>query len=162
MTSAATTSVCIELDYGKNAWDMDPKNFPKMPFVAVFAGFFSVLAACWSKTSFALTLYRLVHETWIKLLIWFLIITLNAILGTAMLLMWIKCRPIQKIWDDKLPGRCIDPGDIVIVYQWSAGYSGAVDFVLALLPWYILPRMKMTLTKKERFVVAICMSMGVV
>jgi len=99
---------------------MDPKNLPKMPFIAVFAGFFSVLSAAWSKTSFALTMLRLSHGV-IKALIWFLIITVNAILGTAMLFMWIKCRPFAKIWDEKLEGWCIDPSKIVTLYQWSAG-----------------------------------------
>jgi hypothetical protein len=120
VVSAATTSVCVTLDYGKNLYDMDPENLPQMPFIAVFAGFFSVLAAAWSKTSFAVTLLRLA-QGWMKAVIWFLIITMNAIMGTAMLFMWIKCRPFAKIWDDSIEGWCIDPNKIVVLYQWSAG-----------------------------------------
>lgn len=120
--SAATTSVCVALDYGKHSYDIDPNNLPKMPFVAVFAGFFSVLAAAWSKTSFALTLIRL-SERWMKVMIWFIVITVNGILGTAMLFMWIKCRPIGKIWDETLDGRCIPPETIITLFQWSAGKS---------------------------------------
>lgn len=118
--SAATTTVCVALDYGKHSYDMRPENLPKMPFIAVFAGFFSVLAASWSKTSFALTLLRL-SERWMRIMIWFIIITLNAIMGTAMLFMWVKCRPFAKIWDDSIRGTCISPAKIVILYQWSAG-----------------------------------------
>jgi H+/Cl- antiporter ClcA len=118
--SASTTSVCVSLDYGKNLYDMNPANLPKMPFVAVFAGFFSVLAAAWSKTSFALTLLRL-SQGWLRAVIWFIIVTLNAIMGTAMLFMWVKCRPFAKIWDDSVEGWCIDPAKIVVLYQWSAG-----------------------------------------
>jgi len=121
VTSAATTTVCVSLDYGKHGYDMDPANLPKMPFVAVFAGFFSVLAAAWSKTSFALTLLRLSQGWMMKAVIWFIILTMNAIMGTAMLFMWIKCRPFAKVWDETLDGWCIDPAKIVILYQWSAG-----------------------------------------
>jgi hypothetical protein len=100
---------------------MRPENLPKMPFVAVFAGFFSVLAAAWSKTSFGLTLLRLSQGWIIKGVIWFIIITMNGIMGTAMLFMWIKCRPFAKVWDSQLDGWCIDPETIVTLYQWSAG-----------------------------------------
>lgn len=91
-----------------------------MPFVAVFAGFFSVLAACWSKTSFAVTLLRL-SQGWLRVVIWLIIGTLNAIMGTAMVFMWVKCRPFAKVWDDSVEGWCIDPKKVVVLYQWSAG-----------------------------------------
>jgi hypothetical protein len=99
---------------------MRPENLPKMPFVATFAGFFSVLAATWSKTSFALTLLRL-SERWMKTIIWIIIVTVNAVLGTAMLFFWIKCRPFGKVWDDTLDGWCIPQSKIVLLYQFSAG-----------------------------------------
>ncbi|KAL2138155.1 hypothetical protein VTI28DRAFT_7379 [Corynascus sepedonium] len=162
VTSAATTTVCVSLDYGKHGYDMDPANLPKMPFVAVFAGFFSVLAAAWSKTSFALTLLRLSQGWMMKAVIWFIILTMNAIMGTAMLFMWIKCRPFAKVWDETLDGWCIDPAKIVILYQWSAGWSGCADVILALLPWNILFHMRKTLDIKERLGIAVAMSMGLV
>ena len=161
VVSASTTSVCVALDYGKNSYDMRPENLPKMPFVAVFAGFFSVLAAAWSKTSFALTLLRL-SQGWMKAVIWFLIVTLNAIMGTAMLFMWIKCHPFARVWDERLDGWCIDPKKIILLYQCSAGYSGAVDVILAFFPWIFLANMKTALNKRERFGVGVAMSMGVV
>jgi hypothetical protein len=120
--SASTTSACVTLGYGLNAADMPKENLPKMPFIAVFAGFFSVLSAAWSKTSFGLTLLRLC-QGWTKWVIWFIIVTVNLILGTAMLLMWVKCHPFAKVWDDRIQGWCIDPKKIVTFYQWSAGES---------------------------------------
>lgn len=161
---------------------MPQENLPKMPFIAVFAGFFSVLSAAWSKTSFGLTLLRLC-QGWARWLIWFIIITVNLILGTAMLLMWVKCHPFAKIWDPELDGWCIDPNKIVLFYQVSAGecpfppcrvlawltrprrfagWSGSADIVLALLPWTILFGMRKSLNTKERLGVAVAMSMGIV
>ncbi|KAK0703955.1 hypothetical protein B0T26DRAFT_657548 [Lasiosphaeria miniovina] len=157
--SASTTSVCVALDYGKHGYDMRPENLPKMPFVAVFAGFFSVLAATLSKTSFALTLLRL-SERWMRVAIWFIIVTLNAIMGTAMLFMWIKCKPVARIWDKSVDGTCISEKKIIYLFQWSAGYSGAMDVVLALFPTVIL--WKWTMSKRDKFGVIIAMSMGIV
>jgi hypothetical protein len=122
LVSASTTSVCVTLGYGLSADDMPKENLPKMPFIAVFAGFFSVLSAAWSKTSFGMTLLRLC-QGWIKGVVWFIIISVNLILGTAMLLMWVKCRPFAKIWDDRIQGACVEPRKIVTFYQWSAGES---------------------------------------
>ncbi|KAK4240614.1 hypothetical protein C8A03DRAFT_31321 [Achaetomium macrosporum] len=144
VVSAATTSVC--------------QTYPRCP---LFAGFFSVLAAAWSKTSFAVTLLRL-SQGWMKAVIWVIIITMNTIMGTAMLFMWIKCRPFAKIWDGSIEGWCIDPNKIVVLYQWSAGWSGSSDVILALLPWRILFHIYQTLSTRERFGVAVAMSMGVV
>ncbi|KAK4153813.1 hypothetical protein C8A00DRAFT_43316 [Chaetomidium leptoderma] len=161
VVSAATTSVCVSLDYGKHSYDMRPENLPKMPFVAVFAGFFSVLAAAWSKTSFGLTMLRLTQGR-MKAVVWFIIITLNAIMGTAMLTMWVKCYPFARIWDGSIEGQCIDPAKIVTLYQWSAGWSGSADVILALLPWSILFNMRQTLSTRERIGIAVAMSMGIV
>ncbi|KAK1758071.1 96ca82bc-67f3-4b3a-ab36-ffe7d8f40fbe [Echria macrotheca] len=159
--SASTTSVCVALDYGKHGYDMHPQNLPRMPFVAVFAGFFSVLAAAWSKTSFALTLLRLSEGWgWMRWGIWVVIASVNGILGVAMLFMWIKCRPFARVWDESVEGWCIPPDRIVTLYQWSAGYSGSMDIVLALCPWILL--WKLTMTWKEKIGVAVAMSMGVV
>ncbi|KAG7284230.1 hypothetical protein NEMBOFW57_010594 [Staphylotrichum longicolle] len=144
LVSATTTSVCVSLGYGLNADDMPKENLPKMPFIAVFAGFFSVLSAAWSKTSFGLTLLRLC-QGWIKGLVWFIIISVNLILGTAMLLMWVKCRPFAKIWDDRIQG-----------------WSGSADVILALLPWTIIFNMRKSLNIKERLGIAVAMSMGIV
>jgi len=119
--SAATTTVCVALDYGKHGYDMRAEVSTKMQLVAVFAGFFSVLSAAWSKTSFALTIVRL-SEPWMKTMIWVIIVTLNGILGTAMLFMWVKCRPFAKIWDSSIQGGwCIAPSKVITLYQWSAG-----------------------------------------
>lgn len=41
----------------------------------------------------------------------------------------------------------------------TAGYSGAIDFLLAMLPWTII--WTLTMNRKEKFGVAIAMSMGV-
>ncbi|KAK3995538.1 96ca82bc-67f3-4b3a-ab36-ffe7d8f40fbe [Cladorrhinum sp. PSN332] len=156
---AATTSACVALDYGKHFHDMAPENVPTMRFVAVFAGFFSVFAASLSKTSFALTLMRLSHG-WLRFAICVIMVTINIVLGSAMISMWAKCTPVQKIWIDEVEGTCISGETIVVFYQFTAGYSGAMDVILALVPWPLI--WKITMGKKEKFGVAIAMSMGVV
>jgi hypothetical protein len=41
----------------------------------------------------------------------------------------------------------------------AVAYSGTLDIILALLPWFII--MRLTMTRREKFGVAFAMSMGV-
>jgi len=45
-------------------------------------GFFSIVSAAWSKTSFAITLLR-ISDGWTYKFIWFIIISVNLSLGLA-------------------------------------------------------------------------------
>ncbi|KAK4226423.1 hypothetical protein QBC38DRAFT_230850 [Podospora fimiseda] len=158
-TSAATTSACVTLDYGKHIYDMNPETITEMSFIAVFAGFFSVLAAALSKTSFALTLIRLSHG-WLKITICVIMVTVNIALGSALISMWTKCTPVRKIWDHGIEGSCV-PGEVIVKwYQFTAGYSGIMDVILAFIPWPLM--WKITMDRREKIGVAIAMSMGVV
>src|SRR5689334_6005613 len=69
------------------------------------AGTFSILAACWSKTSFAITVLR-ISSGWVKILVWLIIITVNLSLGVAIAITWGQCTPIEKIWQPRLDGEC--------------------------------------------------------
>jgi hypothetical protein len=60
-----------------------------MPRVADAAGFFSILAALWSKTSFAITLAR-ISEGWILKTVWVIIVSTNLIMGASAVLVWIR------------------------------------------------------------------------
>jgi hypothetical protein len=73
------------------------------------AGSFSILAALWSKTSFAVTVLR-ISSGWVKALVWFIIITVNASLGVAIAITWAQCTPIEKVWHPGLAGECWPKG----------------------------------------------------
>lgn len=144
------------------------------------AGFASIPAAAWSKTSFAITLLR-ITDGWMKRFVWFIIITVNIVLGVNGVIQWVQCWPVQKLWEPKLHGTCM-PSMVVQKYntfvsgEWLApsektkkacitvltsliAYSGAMDIVLALLPWKII--WNVTIGNKEKFGALFAMSMGV-
>jgi hypothetical protein len=82
------TSVSVSFGYGKHLYDITQDDLNKMPIVANIAGFFSILAALLSKTSFAITLAR-ISEGWILRLIWTIIISMTLIMGSSAVLVWI-------------------------------------------------------------------------
>ncbi|CAK7216099.1 hypothetical protein SBRCBS47491_002717 [Sporothrix bragantina] len=152
-TTAATT-----FGYGKHLWDIESGSFFPMNVVATFAGFFSILAAVWSKTSFAMTVLR-ISTGWMRWSIWFIIISVNLILGMSAILQWIRCMPIKKVFDGSVAGECW-PQDVVTHYNtFSTAYSGAMDICLAVFPWKIIWGMSMN--RKEKLGVLFAMSMGV-
>lgn len=129
------------------------------PFLLInnLAGTFSILSALWSKTSFAITILR-ISSGWVKGLVWFIIITVNLSLGIAIAFTWGQCTPIEKIWQPKVEGECW-PKSIQINYNiFTAIYSGAMDIVLAILPWKIIWGLSMN--KREKFGVLVAMGMG--
>ncbi|KAF5977537.1 hypothetical protein FBULB1_6469 [Fusarium bulbicola] len=69
----------VTLGFGKNQAEVDPAVVPTIALTGTIFGIFGVLSAAWSKTSFALTLIRLVAG-WTSWFLWFLIISTNTIM----------------------------------------------------------------------------------
>ena len=84
------------------------------------AGSFSILAALWSKTSFAVTVLR-ISSGWFKALVWFIIITVNACLGVAIAMTCAQCTPIEKVWHPHLTGECWPKGVQIKYNIFTAG-----------------------------------------
>ncbi|KAM7183430.1 hypothetical protein V8F33_013601 [Rhypophila sp. PSN 637] len=157
-TSAAMLSVCTHFDLGKHGDFIKPENLSPLLLFSYIAGTFSILAAAWSKSSFALTLLC-ISNGWTKKIIWFILISVNVVLGTGALLQWIQCWPTQKLWLGG-EGVCWMGFQRMREYNtFSAAYSGAADVVLAMLPWNIIWRAK--IRRSEKLGALFAMSMGV-
>ncbi|OHX00960.1 integral membrane protein [Colletotrichum incanum] len=159
----AFVTIDVSYDFGKHNWDITPGNWSWLLLYANLAGSFSIIAAAWSKTSFALTLLRITRESserWMTWLVWFIIVSINIALGLNVLFTWIQCWPVEKTWRTaSTPGTCW-PKNITMNYNvFTASYSGAMDIVLAILPWKII--WSLTMTKREKLGVLFAMSMGV-
>lgn len=84
---------------------MKLENMPTQAKLSYSAAFCVILAAAWSKTSFAFTLLRITtgHMKWF---VWFIIITVNIVLSISATLLWISCWPTEKLWHPDVPGSC--------------------------------------------------------
>ena len=150
---------------------------PMMSLISYSAGFATILAAAWSKTSFGITLLR-IAEGWVRWVVWFIIISVNIVLGVSAIIMWTRCWPVAKLWNDQLEGTCWTPVTMeryqtFTSSRWRHGedlryensltlavvYSGMMDIVLAVLPWKII--WHITINKREKFGALVAMSMGV-
>jgi hypothetical protein len=149
-------TVITSLGFGKHYLAIDPSVLPQICLLGIISGVFAIFAAIYSKTSFAITLLR-ISEGRTKILLWFIIISVNLALGGSALIPWIQCHPAYKTWYKLTPGKCWNPKIYADHGMVASAYSGATDILLAFIPW----KMMWNLQMKGKIGVATAMSMGV-
>jgi hypothetical protein len=156
------STYAVELGFGKHMRHLleSGMDISKLMLMASISSIFSLLGASWSKTSFALTLLRLTAFSSIRYAIWAIIITLNLALTFNALLPFISCTPVESGWNPFIDGSCWDRNMILTYSIFAAAYSACMDFLLALIPSYLLWNIQ--LATKEKLAVIACMSLGIV
>jgi len=131
VTSSAFVSVSITLGFGRPLSEFNFENLELYLLFVNLAGTFSIFSALWSKTSFAITVLR-ISSGRVKVLVWFIIITVNLSLGVAVAFTWCQCTPFVKVWQPRVPGECWDK-DIQIRYNiFTAGTFVAQRHIISL------------------------------
>lgn len=153
---------------------VDFSHFDRITYYGATALTVSLAAITISKISFGVTLLRLT-DGYLKMYVWFAIVTMAIFAIPAGVLPWILCKPLAKTFVDILPGTCInkEPSVMYARFQageWpnsairiipltcSAGWSALMDFSLAFIPWKILLGLQMR--KSEKIGASIAMSLG--
>ncbi|KAJ4387463.1 hypothetical protein N0V93_008055 [Gnomoniopsis smithogilvyi] len=158
--STIITSVSVPLGLGQHVGNVPVQNLAQIGLFGNINGTFSILAAAWSKTSFALTLLRVMsQEKWARYFLWFAMISMNIFMLGNALFQWIKCWPISKTWDVLEPGTCWPAGFQTRWGIFAGSYSALIDIILAFLPWKFVWSLQMK--TKEKVGVALAMSLGV-
>ncbi|KAM0425622.1 hypothetical protein ACHAPT_009154 [Fusarium lateritium] len=150
----------VSLGFGRHMWTISDENKKTINLFTILVAAFGIIATTTSKTSFAVTLYRIATNSWMKHFLIFVIVTINI----SMNLVWIfglaKCTPLEKVWDASVPGTCWNKSKLLKYQLFASYYSAILDFVLAFLPWPIL--MGMSMRRRERLGVAVAMSLGAI
>ncbi|KAK4032729.1 hypothetical protein C8A01DRAFT_20235 [Parachaetomium inaequale] len=157
--SVVLQTVGVSYGLGRHYGDLSDEAISTMGMYSMASGFGSILATCWSKTSFAITLLRISDGSSTRLFIWFIILSVNLVLGSNGVIHWVQCWPVAKTWHYYMPGSCL-PADVVRNYNTAvAVFSGVMDILLALLPWQII--WTITINKRERLGALVAMSAGI-
>ena len=171
--------MAVSYGLGKHYAKIDAPSIIAVGMYSIPAGFCSILATCWSKTSFAISLLRISNGSHMRMFIWFIIISVNLVLGANGAIQWVQCWPIQKQWYRDIDGSCFSPKvvqdfntfvageycehaldpSLALTGSTSAAYSGLMDIVLALLPWKII--WTVSINKREKMGAMVAMSAGV-
>jgi hypothetical protein len=159
LTSNIFLSVGVAHGFGRHIYVLSPDEASLMGYIWEWTGTFAILAVMLSKTSFAVTLLRVLDGSSLRLLLWAIIITMNVAMGLNVIFGWVRCLPVQKGWHPDLPGQCWTPGIYMKYSMFAGGYSGATDFVLAAMPWKLVWTLKMR--TREKIGVALALSLGI-
>ncbi|KAG6040783.1 hypothetical protein E4U41_007052 [Claviceps citrina] len=136
----------------QNVVDVALLGFASQPLV--------IMSCALGKTSFALTLIRVAAQRWVNGLLWFIIISLNALHLMLCLFVFLRCEDPRHLWNPAaIPSRCWSAPVFDGISLFIGSYSAATDFALALLPWAILWKLQMK--KREKLGVAAAMSLGI-
>jgi hypothetical protein len=158
LAQAAITQAGQQLGFGKRMEDIPVKYLTTISLGMSVAASISCFASTFSKISFGVTLLRLT-TSYLRWFVWFCIVTLFLIMLPSALATWVRCHPMEKAWNDTIPGTCWDPTRSVNYGIFNAAWCAAADFALALLPWYLIWGLQLKL--REKIGVGIAMSMGV-
>ncbi|KAI1100676.1 hypothetical protein F4804DRAFT_344554 [Jackrogersella minutella] len=158
IVSCILMSINVAAGLGKHDKDINPKIVDQLGLRNLIISSLYTVSSAWSKTSFAISLLRIATPR-LRVIIWFLIVTMNIFMHTSAVLTWVTCRPMEKLWDFTLEGECWPSEIIIPTGIFFNAYSGFMDLILALLSWIIIIRLQINI--KERIGVAVAMSMGI-
>ncbi|KAK7213129.1 hypothetical protein V2G26_020307 [Clonostachys chloroleuca] len=136
-----------------------PEDLVTVAFLGQISQPFVVMSCAMGKVSFSLTLMRLAAQRWIHTLLWFLVISMTTLHILISIIVFVRCKDPRSTWDTTIVSECWHPETYLNVMYFIGAYSAATDFILALLPWAMLWNLNMK--KKEKFGVALAMSLGV-
>ncbi|KAK8036179.1 hypothetical protein PG993_008793 [Apiospora rasikravindrae] len=156
----AIISVLLSLGFGT-----EQSYTTHMAILLAISGVTIPLARVWSKTSFALTLLRVIDTKarFQRLFIWFVIISMHSLSILYCVMVWRRICESQATEDSqavgRIPGPCL-PLNILLALQISnIALSAFMDFALALFPWLIIWKLQMRL--QEKIGTAVAMSLGI-
>ncbi|KAJ5455956.1 uncharacterized protein N7458_004220 [Penicillium daleae] len=136
----------------------NPNNLIDVAMLCDIGEALAIMACTLGKTSFAVTLLRIVVRRWMIIVLWFVIVTMNLVNVLAALFIFVQCKDPRHLWNSAIPSKCWPPDVFTNFCLFVGAYSGAQDFVLALLPWTIVWNLQM---KKKEIGIAFAMSLGV-
>lgn len=88
---------------GKHVYAIDDPALIPEGLKMVYISFVIIIFGCvFAKTSFAITLLRIVTEPWMKISLWFIIISMNLLMWTTGVSYLAQCSPSAALWRTEL------------------------------------------------------------
>lgn len=122
--SVSINTYIVSLGFGRHIWTISDENKKEINLFTILVATFGIIATTTSKTSFALTLYRIVTNIWTKYFLIFVIVSINISMNLVWMFGFAKCTPLARVWDSSVPGTCWDKTQLVR-YQLFAACESA-------------------------------------
>lgn len=133
--------------------NFDMSNLPTLLFYLPIGQFFAVIAVAVSKSSFIITLLRLVEVMWHKIALWFMLVTILLSMGSISIVQFYQCATPDAI-------NCVPSNSVVGLGVFAAGYSAVMDLVLTAFPSVVIWGLQMK--TRDKIGIILSMSLGLV
>lgn len=87
----------------------NPNNLIDVAMLCDIGEALAIMACTLGKTSFAVTLLRIVVRKWMINLLWFVIVTMNLVNVLAALFIFVQCKDPRHLWNNAIPSECWPP-----------------------------------------------------
>jgi hypothetical protein len=98
-----------------------PQHYTSVKMLDTAAQPLVLIACSLGKAAFAVTLLRLGVKRWIRVVLWFIIVSINVVHVLLSLFMFVRCRDPRAIWMQDVESVCWDRRTFVIVVMVLAG-----------------------------------------
>ncbi|EGX93532.1 integral membrane protein [Cordyceps militaris CM01] len=134
-----------------------PDNVASVLFLNWLSQVFGILGVAAGKISVAallLAIIRLTELRWQRVFLWVVPVTLASLVAVACAaLTFAQCAPARALWDQRVPGRCIDPHVMSSFGTFTGAFNTLTDASLALIPATIFWQLNNTTTEKTQLTV---------
>ncbi|KAK8061940.1 hypothetical protein PG994_008306 [Apiospora phragmitis] len=131
----------------------DMTKLPTLLFLLPIGQFFAVVAVAVSKSSFIITLLRLVEVTWQKVALWFMLVTILLSMASISIVQFYQCATRDQ-------PDCVPSDSVVGLGVFAAGYSAVMDLVLTAFPSVVIWGLQMKI--RDKIGIILSMSLGLV
>ena len=125
--------------------------------MVVFWQIFYVSGSVFIKASICAQLMRIATRRLYKVIMWVLIGVSTVTTAVAITAVLIRCKPVSASWTQE--GKCINQNIIIVLTYVVSGVNIATDWVVAILPAFILWNLQMRATLKR--MAGLVMGLGV-
>ncbi|KAJ5324197.1 hypothetical protein N7476_002797 [Penicillium atrosanguineum] len=131
----------------------NPENLINVALLCDIGESLAIMACTLGKTSFAVTLLRIVVQRWMIALLWFVIVTMNVINILAALFVFLQCKDPRHLWNPAIPSKCWPDS---VFTDFSLFVGGLCSCTITMDDC-----LEFANEKKEKIGVAFAMSLGV-
>lgn len=97
-----------------------PDNLIQVALLCNIGESLAIMACTLGKTSFAVTLLRIVVHRWMVFVLWFVIVTMNVVNILAALFVFLQCKDPRHLWNPMIPSDCW-PSDVFTNFSLFVG-----------------------------------------
>ncbi|KAH6686967.1 hypothetical protein F5X68DRAFT_232290 [Plectosphaerella plurivora] len=151
---SAFITVAAVNGYGRD--DLTPAENATATYWRMVSQSFALTAVGTAKASVGFFLLRLAVVRWQRISITAIMSTMGFLAFINVLFTWVACKPLAYAYDETIGGTCFNTIPTAVM---MAGGTILVDLYFAVLPWIFI--WKLNIPRKEKFVIAGSMSLGV-